>query len=157
MRQFLPHASRILSSSDSLGPRDHHVIRAETFAVLSGLHDFFRFLCSKNREDLRHFSHDHLDNLSDVVNGLVRDQLVLFPLIQSHNESYGESLEYTFWRIDIYLQSRRRKTFIGTEADMIQSLANFRLAKDSYEHQYPSWRPDVRQVTYSIRFSPVLT
>lgn len=119
--------------------------------------DFFRFLCSKNREDLRHFSHDHLDNLSDVVNGLVRDQLVLFPLIQSHNESYGESLEYTFWRIDIYLQSRRRKTFIGTEADMIQSLANFRLAKDSYEHQYRPWRPDVRQVIYSIRFSPVLT
>lgn len=158
VREFLPYASRILSSNDSSGPRDHHVIRAETFAVLSGLHDFLRFLRSINREDLRHFSHDHLDNLSDVVNGLVRDRLVLFPLIQSQNESCGETLEYAFWCIAIYLGSQRRKTLIDTEADMIQSLDNFKSAKDSYEHQYRSWRLDVRQVISTcIHVSPVLT
>ncbi|KAL1943677.1 hypothetical protein VTO73DRAFT_4122 [Trametes versicolor] len=159
VRELLPYASRILSSSDSSGPRDHHVIRAETFAVLSGLHDFLRFLRTMNREDLRHFSHDHLDNLSDVVNGLIRDRLVLFPLIQSQNESCGETWEYAFWCIAIYLGSQRRKSLVDTEADMIQSLDNFKSAQDSYEHQYRSWRLDVRQVLSSIRVcdSPVLT
>lgn len=110
-----------------------------------------------NREDLRHFSHDHLDHLSDVVNGLIRDRLVLFPLIQSQNESCGETWEYAFWCIAIYLGSQRRKSLVDTEADMIQSLDNFKSAQDSYEHQYRSWRLDVRQVLSSIHVSPVLT
>lgn len=151
--EFLACSSRILgrSSSDPSEPPDHHVIRAQTFAVLSGLRDVLHFLDQDGKQDLGRFSNKDVDNLSDVVNGLVLSHLVFFPLVQIQDE-HGDLWQYRLLRI--YTSLYYLQPFIRREAPA--SLHNFKSAVDAFRHQYQSWK-DARQVILSVCVFHVLT